>query len=280
MQASPALSRSARHYFSAVIAAGSAVSLVCVADLYTSPPPNEWLVLAALTMLTGSFTVRIPTVAARISVSDAFVFAAVLIFGPSTATAIVALDCLVMTVWGNRSLLQSFFNLSATGLAIWIAAHTFYWLAGVSPGGQNLVLTSLLGPLFVLASLYFLVNTGLLAIALGFERRTNAWVLWREHFSWFSLNYFGGVSVAALLVSYTQSVDLAAVSIILPLIVIAYLTHRSSLGRVQDARQHIEQVNELYMSTIEALAMAVDAKDQITHGHIRRVVLDPIRWTV
>ena len=25
------------------------------------------------------------------------------------------------------------------------------------------------------------------------------------------------------------------------------------------------------MSTIETLAMAIDAKDQITHGHIRRV---------
>ena len=176
-----------------------------------------------------------------------------------------------MTLWGNRSLLQSFFNLSATALAIWTASHTFYWLAGVSPGGQSLVLTSLLGPLFVLAAMYFLVNTGLVAVALGFERRTNPWSLWREHFSWFGLNYFGGVSVAALLVSYTQSMDFAAVSLILPLLAIAYLTHRSSLGRVQDARQHIEQVNELYMSTIEALAMAVDAKDQITHGHIRRV---------
>ena len=31
------------------------------------------------------------------------------------------------------------------------------------------------------------------------------------------------------------------------------------------------QVNNLYLSTIETLAMAVDAKDQITHGHIRRV---------
>ena len=65
-----------------------------------------------------------------------------------------------MTLWGNRSLLQSFFNLSATALAIWTASHTFYWLAGVSPGGQSLVLTSLLGPLFVLAAMYFLVNTG------------------------------------------------------------------------------------------------------------------------
>ena len=151
-----------------------------------------------------------------------------------------------------------------------MAGQAFYWLAGVNPGAI-LELTSLLGPLFALASIYFLVNTGLLAIALGFERQTSPWALWREHLSWFSLNYLGGVSVAALLVSYSRSIDLATVGIILPLIIIAYLTHRSSLGRMQDAQRHIEQVNELYMSTIEALAMAVDAKDQITHGHIRRV---------
>ena len=199
------LTRSARQYFCAVIAAGSAVTLASLADLYTSSVPNEWLVLAALTTLTGSFTVRVPMVSARISVSDAFVFAAVLLFGPSTATVIVALDCLVMTVWGRRSLLQSFFNLSATALGIWIASHAFYWLAGVSPGGQALVLTSLLGPLFTLAAMYFLVNTGLVAIALGFERRANPWLLWREHFSWFGLNYFGGVSVAALLASFWAS---------------------------------------------------------------------------
>lgn len=270
MPSSFALSRSARYYFSAVIAGGAAVTVASLADLYMQPVPNEWLLLAALTTLTGSFTVRIPAVGARISVSDAFVFAAVLLFGPSTATAIVALDALIMTLWSPRSLLQSFFNLSATALSIWTAAQVFYWLAGISPG-DAFVLTNLLGPLFMLASLYFLINTGLLAVALGFERRIGAWVLWREHLSWFGLNYFGGVSVAALLVSYSPTVDLAAISIILPLLLIAYVTHRLSLGRMQDAERHVEQVNELYMSTIEALAMAVDAKDQITHGHIRRV---------
>ena len=111
----------------------------------------------------------------------------------------------------------------------------------------------------------------MIAVALAFEQRTRATVLWWKHFPWFSLNYFGGVSAAALLVSYTRSVDIGAVSVILPLLVISYLTYRTSLGRVQDAQRHLEQMNELYMSTIEALAMAVDAKDQITHGHIRRV---------
>src|SRR5437763_8743881 len=45
------------------------------------------------------------------------------------------------------------------------------------------------------------------------------------------------------------------------------------MGRVEDANKHVEQLNRLYLSTIETLAMAIDAKDQVTHGHIRRVQL-------
>ena len=50
-----------------------------------------------------------------------------------------------------------------------------------------------------------------------------------------------------------------------------YVTYSVSMGRVKDANSHLSQLNRLYMSTIETLAMAIDAKDQITHGHIRRV---------
>ena len=46
---------------------------------------------------------------------------------------------------------------------------------------------------------------------------------------------------------------------------------KTALGRVDDANKHLGELNRLYLSTIETLAMAIDAKDQITHGHIRRV---------
>ena len=48
-------------------------------------------------------------------------------------------------------------------------------------------------------------------------------------------------------------------------------TFKTSTDRVADANHHVEELNTLYLSTIETLAMAIDAKDQITHGHIRRV---------
>ena len=59
--------------------------------------------------------------------------------------------------------------------------------------------------------------------------------------------------------------------VILPVLVISYLTFKTALGRIEDANTHLSQLNRLYLSTIETLAMAIDAKDQITHGHIRRV---------
>ena len=62
-----------------------------------------------------------------------------------------------------------------------------------------------------------------------------------------------------------------ALGIIVPLLVISYLTYKTSLGRIEDAHRHVEEVNQLYLSTIETLATAIDAKDQVTSGHIRRV---------
>jgi putative nucleotidyltransferase with HDIG domain len=65
--------------------------------------------------------------------------------------------------------------------------------------------------------------------------------------------------------------------LIVPLPVILYTTFRHALGRVQDQIGHLGQVNRVYVAVIEALAQAVDAKDQVTHDHIRRVQNEAVR---
>ena len=116
---------------------------------------------------------------------------------------------------------------------------------------------------------YFLLNRWLIALAVALEQRLSAFVVWRKNFMWLSLNYFSGASIAALLLPYLQGpapvvAFLRAIGLLLPLLLISYFTLKTSLGRVEDATKHLSQLQSLYLSTIETLAMAIDAKDQIT----------------
>jgi diguanylate cyclase (GGDEF)-like protein/putative nucleotidyltransferase with HDIG domain len=267
-----------RLYLAAVILAGLTVVLHSLHSLYAKPVGYQWFILAGLTLLSGSFTVKVPTIPARLSVSETFVFAAVLLFGPAAATMVVVLDSLVISLWifrNSRRAERVLFNFAAPAVAVWIAARVFYGLAGIQPlalAPQPIV--GLVFPLLVLAVLYFLLNSWLIAIAVALEQGGSPFNVWRRNFMWLSLNYFSGASVAALLLPYLQgpgSAFIRVIGVLLPLLLISYLTLKTALGRVEDANRHLAELNRLYLSTIETLAMAIDAKDQITHGHIRRV---------
>ena len=273
------LSKAGRAYVGFVVTCGVAVVAYSLLELWHSPVNVRWFVLAALTLLSGSFTIRIPTIPALLSVSETFVFAAVLLYGPAAATMIVVLDTLIISLWLGRTFrnpARVLFNVAAPSVAIWIASQVFYSVAGISPLSevQRPPILPLVAPLLVLAICYFLLNSMLVAGAVSFDTGTPPFTIWRKNFMWLSLNYFSGASVAALLLPYLHSPGsefIRIIGILLPLLLISYLTFKTALGRVEDATTHLTELNRLYLSTIETLAMAIDAKDQITHGHIRRV---------
>jgi diguanylate cyclase (GGDEF)-like protein/putative nucleotidyltransferase with HDIG domain len=66
--------------------------------------------------------------------------------------------------------------------------------------------------------------------------------------------------------------------LVLPLIYWVYRSYRLYLGRleaekdrVEVEKRHVEQIASLNMRTIEALALAIEAKDHTTHTHLQRV---------
>jgi putative nucleotidyltransferase with HDIG domain len=230
------------------------------------------MILAALTLFSFMFTIKVPGVPASISVSETFVFASVLLFGTAAATVTVALNALIMSSWRHRrEPLKVLFNAAEPTLSIWVASQLFFAMLSGDLRPSSRPTTDLLLPVLALSVAYFLLNSSLTAIAIGLQTGSRILSVWREHFLWLALNYLGGASVAVLIVRNSSNVNITTLSIILPLLVMSYLTFKSSMGRAEDANKHLLELNRMYMSTIETLAMAVDAKDQITHGHIRRV---------
>jgi len=275
MVSSPLLPKNGRAYVATVIIAGFLVVSWSVYRLTVQPVGFQWFLLAALTLVSGSATVKLPSVPASISISETFVFAAVLLYGPSAGSLIVALDGLVISFWISKRRQEPYralFNMSAPAVSAWASSQLFFWLAGVQPLVQAPApLDRILPALIVFAVAYFSFNSWLIAFAISLEKRVSPVRVWRDNFVWLSLNYFCGASVAVLLVVGTRQVDLRFVGVIVPLLLVLYFTFKTSMDRVEDANRHVEKVNRLYLSTIETLAMAIDAKDQVTHGHIRRV---------
>src|SRR6267378_1554852 len=106
----------ARAYVTLVVLAGASAVAQSAHRLYVDPLGTQWLILATLTLLTGSFTVKVPSINARISVSETFVFASVLLFGAAAGTVTVLLESLVISLWvkrESRTLYRALFNVAA-----------------------------------------------------------------------------------------------------------------------------------------------------------------------
>jgi putative nucleotidyltransferase with HDIG domain len=155
---------------------------------------------------------------------------------------------------------------------MWGSASAFFAIAGVGPLAiEHAPITPLVWPLLALTGIYFALNTGLTAVAVGLDSQQSPLQIWTQNFRWLWVGYLGAASVAFCLILLLQQQSLAAAAMVLPLLAVFHLTLRSSFGRLDDARRHLGDLDRLYLSTVETLAMAIDAKDDVTHSHVRRV---------
>lgn len=267
------MTRLATRLFVGVICVlGISVVAHSTAVLVRSTLPWEWIAFAVLTIASGMLTVKIPSVEGRFSISEALAFASVLLFGPDVGAVVLALDAVRISVRWKMNALQTAFNFATLGLSMWVSGTVFFATSRLAPLSQHFVLSSnILVYLALMTAVYFALNSGLIATAVGLAERRSIAAVWRQHYLPLVPSFVAGASVALLLVVAYREVHFTAIALIVPLVLISYLTVRSSYGRLEDAKQHVADLNRLLFSTVETLASAIDAKDEVTHDHVRRV---------
>lgn len=58
--------------------------------------------------------------------------------------------------------------------------------------------------------------------------------------------------------------------VLIPLLVISGIAHRMHLSRLAQKTREISEASRIHLATVEALATAIDARDQVGAGHVRR----------
>jgi diguanylate cyclase (GGDEF)-like protein/putative nucleotidyltransferase with HDIG domain len=269
-----ALPLPARLYIGATIAVG-AVLLVSLGPRASFDKPWLFLILLLTSAVTSAFKVSLPLArsGSTMSVSYAVDFASLLLLGPNE-TMIVA----VTSAWSQctfrmkakNPFYRTLFSMACLAVTVQAAGVAYEILGGV-PGTLGHTIPDLARPLVGAATMYFVFNTCLIAIAVSLATKQSFIGVWNQNFLWSGPSYFVGAGAAAVATWAVMNSGVWTALLAAAPLYVTYRSYKVYLGRIDDERRHVEEMADLHLATIEALALAIDAKDQTAQSHIRRV---------
>jgi putative nucleotidyltransferase with HDIG domain len=235
--------------------------------LWKNEQTVRFLALFSAAFLASGLRVTLPGISSGISVN--FVF---LLIGTIDLSMPQVLCLGFAGVFGQFALrkrdwhpVQLAFNLSSVTLAA-AAAYWVYYCPGVRAINSSVQIL-----LFFSAATMFVVNTGSVSAIIALTERKNLWRVWHDNFSWTASHHLVGAAVAAAYDVENRYLGWEAVVLTVPVIYFVYRSYSLHLGRLQSAKEHAQEIGDLHWRAIEALALAIDAKDETTHNHLLRV---------
>ena len=265
----------ARLFVVAVVALGAALLAMIFPIAGLTTQVKLFSVMLILSSATSIFkvTLPLPRSGSTLSVSYAVDLAALLLLGVNPTILIAA-----VSAWSQCSfrlkernpLHQTLFSVASLVITVQVAGLAYYTLGGEIGGVTS---WAGVGALAGVATAYFLSNTLLVATAIGLSTRQAVFKFWRDNFLLSAPSYFIGAGVAAVVVLLMRLSEAWLLPLgVLPLYLM-YRSYKVYMGRIEDEQRQVTEMAEVHLATIEALALAIDAKDQTSQLHIRRVQL-------
>ena len=257
----------ARVYITASIIVGAAF---IATNLYPWQPGGAarfWFYLVLSSFASG-MKVNLPGVPGTMSVCFLFSLIGIAEMSASETMVMSCLGALIQCLWRARQkpkAAQVLFSVANTGMAIAIAYRFYHWPPIYEFGRTGPFL------LLVAALLYFVLSTVPVAVAIALSEERPFSRTWRETYFWSFPFYILGSSVAWMINLFSRQVHWQGSVLLLPIIYFIHRSYRMYLDRLGDEKRHVEEMAGLHLRTIEALALAIEAKDHTTHGHLRRV---------
>ena len=224
------------------------------------------LTYALICVAASRVKIRLPVARGILPAGFAIVFLAILELSLTGALLLGVVSVVSQSFFPKRSRnYQVVFSVASTCTCISVV----YWIHYLLIHKFAFVGTPIL--FTISATIFFVLNTFPVAAAIGLIEAKPILPGWKTNYWWSAPLYLVGASLAGL-VHYTSIAHgWQASLLLLPLIWLVYNSYSSYVGRVEDGKTHAEEVNSLHLRTIEALALAIEAKDQSVHAHLRRV---------
>lgn len=247
------------------IALGSAALVCGLATGHWSDPLRFASFVVAAT-LGSTLKVKLPGQSGTASVSSLFVLISLVNLSVSETLVVGALSVIVQCLWRTQrrpKFVQIWFSVSVLAIAVCVSSYIFTFTRNHFPE---------LVALAILPFTYFCTNIFPVAAVIGLTEGKPILRIWGT-FRWTLAYYTIGASMAWVIGTLPHGIQWEFPIICLPLVYLVHRSNRTHLTQMERERSHMQAMNDLHLRTIEALALAIDAKDHTTHDHLQRVQL-------
>jgi len=230
----------------------------------------QLLFYLAIAVVASGLKVLPPGINGNISVNYVFTLLALLEFSVPVTILLAVAGALAQTFWNAKKrpkMIHAVFNVACMILTVTAAAFVYDQrsFSGIPPGQDQLLRLVMAG------IVYFVVNTLCVSIVIGLSEQKSLRAVLSGFYNWMFAYYLVGVSLAEMVHFSILHLGWLFTFALLPLLYIIYRSYSVYLGRLEQEKAHAENIAALHLRTIEGLAMAIEAKDECTAEHLRRV---------
>ena len=254
--------------FEAIVAIAGLIPLAWCVARWEWADPAVFVSYALLSLLAAGLTARQPGTPFTVSFSFFFIPLGLVSVGFANTLA-VSLAGLLMNFAtqrggpGNPRKLA--FQAGISSISVGTSGLVYDLVARNSPA------TFSAGAVMIAGAALFAANSLPAAAWTSLAQSKSLLDVWRGRHFWAFRYYLAGSAGAGLLALLAKGAGWQATFLLLPLLHFAQRAYRLYPARLRAVKDHSEEVSALHLRTIEALALAIEAKDNTTHDHLRRV---------
>jgi diguanylate cyclase (GGDEF)-like protein/putative nucleotidyltransferase with HDIG domain len=259
------LSIPARLFITLIVLAGTG-TLAYAGIHQRSKNIAEFICYVGIAILASRLKVNLPGITGTLSVNFLFILIGVLELSFTETMILGAIAMLAQCVYPARPrAMQITFNVCAGSISTALAYVVFHHPL------MNLAIDSRPVLLCVSATAYFIANAGSIATVISLTERRPLHRILVDCYFWSFPYYLVGAGIAGVIAWLNHTFNWETSLLVLPVIYLIYRSYRLYLGKLEDEKRHVEEMANLHLRTIEALALAIEAKDHTTHEHLQRV---------
>jgi diguanylate cyclase (GGDEF)-like protein/putative nucleotidyltransferase with HDIG domain len=265
------LPRAAGIYVAAMVVAGVVALLFAALNLRIEQP-ELFAVLLMLAVGTSAAQIELPIGRghSNLSLSHAINFWALLALGVPAAAGIAAVSAWAQCTLrskGRNPVYRTLFSIASLIVTVVLAGLPLHLFVAEGP----VTFPSLLREAAIVAPVYFFLNTGFIACAIALTAQRPIAEIWRQNFLWSAPSYLAGAALAAVAAGASARGSFGWLALLAVPLYLVFRSYHTVVSRLREERNQTRQAMEVQLATIEALALAIEAKAGCTPEHIRTI---------